>query len=171
MTVEITGAKETLRALGKVEPEMRKQFTRDAKKIAKPIVDLARAKYPTKYLSGMFKTWAPKGRVLFPYSQSKAQRGVQARVSSARKKNYLLAVVQKDPAAAIVDMAGKKTRGKIGPGSTPGERFVYNLFGDFGNPSRVMWPAAEARSAAVERELSDLIDQVSVRVGSEMRKY
>ena len=171
MTIEINGAKQTLRALGKFEPEMRKQFTRDAKKIAKPIVDLARSKYPHEYLSGMSRTWAPRGRALFPYSQSKARRGVQARVSSARKKNYLLAVVQKDPAAAIVDMAGKKTQGRSGAGSSRGQRFVYNLFGDFGGPSRVMWPAAEARSAAIERELSDLIDQVSVQVGSQMRTY
>ena len=171
MTIEINGAKQTLRALGKFEPEMRKQFTRDAKKVAKPIVDLARSKYPHEYLSGMARIWAPRGRALFPYSQAKARRGVQARVSSAKKKNYLLAVVQKDPAAAIVDMAGKKTQGRSGAGSSRGQRFVYNLFGEFGSPSRVMWPAAEARSAAIERELSDLIDQVSVQVGSQMRTY
>jgi hypothetical protein len=34
-----------------------------------------------------------------------------------------------------------------------------------------MWPAAEARQSQTEREISDLVDAVQVRVGAEMRKY
>jgi len=171
MTVQINGVKETIRDLGKIDPELRKQFIRDAKKVARPIVELARAKYPDKYLSGMGRKWESRGRLLFPYSQQKAQRGVQAKASSAKKKTYLLAVVQKDPAASIVDMAGKRTAQRSGPGSSRGERFVYNLFGGFGKPSRVMWPAAEARQSQTEREISELVDAVQVRIGAEMRKY
>ena len=48
MTVQINGVKETIRDLGKIDPELRKQFIRDAKKVARPIVELARAKYPDK---------------------------------------------------------------------------------------------------------------------------
>ena len=66
MTVEINGVKETIRDLGKIDPELRKQFIRDAKKVARPIVELARAKYPTKYLSGMGRKWESRGRLLFP---------------------------------------------------------------------------------------------------------
>lgn len=170
MTVEVRGVKQTLKALRKIDPEARKQFTKDAKRIAKPIVDVARAKYPFKYLSGMARTWsADSGRLLFPYSQKVAQRGVQVRINTGAKKNYVVAVVQKDPAASIIDMAGKKTRGRRGPGSSSGERFVANLQGDFGSPSRVMWPAADGQKDAVEREMQGILNEVSVAVGREIR--
>lgn len=170
MTVEVRGVKQTLKALRNIDPEARKQFTRDAKRIAKPIVDTARAKYPFKFLSGMARDWASgSGRLLFPYSQKVAQRGIQTRINTGSRKNYVVAVVQKDPAASIVDMAGKRSPGRRGPGSTSSERFIANLQGDFGSPSRIMWPAADQQKVNVEREMQDLLDQVSVRVGSEIR--
>lgn len=165
MTVEVRGAKEVLRELRKIDPEARKTFNKEAKRIVKPAVDVAKAKYPWKILSGMAKPWnSQSGRVLFPYSQSAAQKGVKAAVNTSRSKNYVLAVIQKDVAAAIVDMAGKKTKGRTGPGSTSGERFVHNLTGEVGQPSRVMWPAVEGQMGPIQDEMRKVLDEVAVRV-------
>lgn len=165
MTVEVRGAKEVLRELRKIDPEARKTFTKEAKRIVKPGVDVAKAKYPWKILSGMARPWNSKsGRVLFPYSQSAAQKGVKPSVNSSRSKNYVLAVIQKDVAASIVDMAGKKTKGRTGPGSTSGERFVYNVTGEMGQPSRVMWPAIEGQMPAIQDEMRQVLDEVAKAV-------
>jgi len=165
MTVEVRGAKEVLRELRKIDPEARKSFNKEAKRIVKPAIDVAQAKYPWKILSGMARPWTTKsGRVLFPYTQSAAQKGVKPSVNTSRSKNYVLAVIQKDVAASIVDMAGKKTKGRSGPGSTSGERFVYNVTGVLGQPSRVMWPAVEEQMPAIEDEMRKVLDEVAVRV-------
>lgn len=165
MTVEVRGAKEVLRELRKIDPEARKSFNKEAKRIVKPAIDVAQAKYPWKILSGMARPWTTKsGRALFPYTQSAAQKGVKPSVNTSRSKNYVLAVIQKDVAASIVDMAGKKTKGRSGPGSTSGERFVYNVTGVLGQPSRVMWPAVEGQMPAIEDEMRKVLDEVAVRV-------
>jgi mRNA-degrading endonuclease RelE of RelBE toxin-antitoxin system len=163
--MEVRGAKEALKELRKLEPELRKQFTKDAKRIAGPIVDEAKGKYPSAWLSGMAQGWKAKsGRTLFPYDKSKAVRGVTIRTSTSRRKNQVVAIVQKDPAASIVDMAGK--RGGSGP---RGKAFVDNLTARFGQPSRVMWPAAEGKLEQVQAEMRDALEQVAQRTNRELK--
>lgn len=163
MTVEVKGAKEVLRELRKIDPEARKQFGRDARKIVAPVVARAKAAYPDKYLSGMRYPWRSKsGRLLFPYTQAAARRGVKFRSNAGRKKNYVLAVTQTDPAASIIDMAGKAKRG-LGISSDPGQRFIAQLTYAGGQPSRVMWPALEAETADISREIQKLLDDVAER--------
>lgn len=163
--MEIRGAKEALAELRKLEPELRKQFTKDAKQIAAPIVDEAKTKYPATWLSGMARGWKSKsGRSLFPYDRSKAVRGVTVRTSTSRRKNQVVAVVQKDPAASIVDMAGKR-----GGSGTRGMAFVDNLTSRFGAPSRVMWPAAEGKLEQVQTQMRDALEQVAKRTNRQLK--
>jgi hypothetical protein len=163
--MEVRGAKEALKELRKLEPELRKQFTKDAKRIAAPIVDEAKGKYPSAWLSGMARGWKSKtGRSLFPYDRTKAVRGVTIRTSTSRRKDQVVAIVQKDPAASIVDMAGK--RGGTG---ARGAAFVGNLTARFGGPSRVMWPAAEGKLEQVQAEMRDALEQVAQRTNRELK--
>lgn len=165
MTVEVRGAKEVLRELRKIDPEARKTFNKEAKRIVAPAVNVAKAKYPWKVLSGMARPWSTEsGRVLFPYSQSAAQKGVKPSVNSSRSKNYVLAVVQKDVAASIIDMAGKKSPAGSGPGSTSSQRFIRNVTGEMGQPSRVMWPAVEGQMGPIQDEMRKVLDEVAERV-------
>jgi hypothetical protein len=147
-TVEVIGVKETLRDLRTLEPELRKQFNKDAKKVAEPIVSDAKRRYPAQLLSGMARNWSVRGRQIFPYSQTAAARGVSVKVDTGRRSTNVITVIQKNPAAAIIDMAGK------GNGSErkqpQGDRFVSALTLNFGQPSRVMWPAAESRLDQVQ---------------------
>jgi hypothetical protein len=165
MTVKVRGAKEVLRELRKIDPEARKTFNKEAKRITKPAVDVAQAKYPWKILSGMARPWNSKsGRVLFPYSQSAAQKGVKPSVNTSRRKNYVLAIIQKDVAASIVDMAGKKSPAGSGPGSSSSQRFIKNVTGEMGKPSRVMWPAVESQMPRIEDEMRKVLDEAAKAV-------
>jgi hypothetical protein len=154
--VEVIGVKETIKELRQFDPEMRKQFNRDAKKIAEPILTDAKNRYPAKYLSGMARTWSQRGRKLFPYTQRDAQRGVVFKIDTGRRATSILTVIQKNPAAAIVDMAGK-----AGGTNTQGARFIAQLFG---TPSRVMWPAAESQQEAVTNAMMDLVKEAAATV-------
>jgi len=155
---EFVGAADAIKALRKIDADLRKQFTKDVKQIAQPIVSAAQNDYPAEYLSGMTRKWAPRGRTIMPYKQSKARSGVQARVDTKRGATAVIAVVQRDAAATIIDMAGKRNANRLG-----------NALDRFGRPSRVMWPAAERNLDQVNRELSLAVSDVMRHVSQELR--
>ena len=155
---EFVGVADAVKALRRVDPELRKQFPRDVKQITRPIVTEAQNSYPEEYLSGMTRAWAPRGRPVMPYDQRKARSGVQTKVDTRRGAHAVIAVTQRDAAASIIDMAGKRSSNPLG-----------TALDRFGQPSRVMWPAAERNLPAVERELSDAVTAVMRRTSEELR--
>ena len=60
--IEVYGLKDALKELNKLDPILRKQITKDAKEIAKPVVSDAQSKYPVTILSGMKYNWVQKGK-------------------------------------------------------------------------------------------------------------
>lgn len=156
MGIEVIGAKETLKELRQLDPEMRKQFQKDAKQIAQPIVSDAQNRYPSKFLTGMARMWSDRNVVKFPYDQGKARKGVQVKIDTSKRNSSVITIIQKDPAAAIIDMAGKK-----GGKNEQGARFISALTLHFGTPSRIMWPAAEANMGAVTDEMTKAISVVA----------
>lgn len=157
LRTEFVGAADAIKALRKLDPDLRKQFTKDVKQIAQPIVSAAQNAYPTEYLSGMTRKWAPKGRPVMPYSVKKARSGVQAKVDTKRGATAVIAVVQRDAAASIVDMAGRRRANPLA-----------DALDRFGRPSRVMWPAADKNIDAVSRELSAAVTDVMQQVSREL---
>jgi hypothetical protein len=153
-TVEVIGVKQMLQDLRQIDPEARKQFAKDAKQIASPIIVAAQAKYPAQALSGMRYRWTQNGRQLFPWDQRKARRGVQVKVDAGRKKDGVVTIIQKDPAASIYDIAGRGTSNRLGDALTA---FA-------GNPSRVMWPSAEAHITDVQAEMTKALEQVATEI-------
>ena len=155
---EFVGAADAIKALRRIDPDLRKQFTKDVKQIAQPIVSAAQNAYPDEYLSGMTRTWTPGGRAIMPYNAKKARSGVQARVDTKRGATAVIAVVQRDAAATIIDMAGKRNANPLA-----------KQLDRFGQPSRVMWPAAERNMDKVTRELSAAVEQVMRDTSQELR--
>ena len=160
--IEVYGVKNAVKELRKIDPEYRKQFNRDAKNVVAPAVEDAKSRYPQQFLSGMKFTWAPKGRIKFPYDQQKAQRGVGFKVDTSKKNQGTVVIIQKDPAAAIIDMAGKR-----GGSGNRGTNFVSQL-ARFGAPSRIMWPAYERNAPEIEQNMVELIEQVMETVNRNM---
>lgn len=161
--VRIDGTKQTLQLLKEWEPELRKRFQDNAEDIAKPITDAAKARYPDKLLSGMKRSWSTgkTKRRVFPYSQSAAAKGVKVSIKTSKSTRSVISVVQMNPAAAIIDMAGKKDGGA----------FNTNLTGVFGNPSRVMWPAATSHVNQVSEKMAKLVHEAEVQVSAKLAAY
>lgn len=160
MTMQVQGLESTLKALKKVKPEVQKQFFKDAKKILKPVVDEAKQLYPfgdpTKkngqWPSGISRTWAPKGRGLFPYVQSAAVSGITVKTSLSKKSDAVLTIVNKDVAASIVEFAG-----------TNPNRLADALNG-WSNKPRVMWRAYENNAGQVESQMKVSVDEVMKQI-------
>ena len=157
--IEIFGLKEALKELKSVDPEMRKDINFRAAEIVKPFVNAAKQNYPTRYLSGMSRVWSDRGRQVFPYNQAKAIKGVVLKIDTAKKNKGVIVVIQKDPAAAIIDMAGKK-----GGSNARGASMIAGLTLHFGTPSRVMWPAYEHNAGAVEKGFLEVINDLMTRL-------
>ena len=161
--IEVYGIKDALKELNKIDPVLRKQITKDAKAVAKPVVSDAQSKYPPTILSGMKYSWTQKSKQKFPYDQGKARKGVTVKVDTGKKNVGTIVIIQKDPAAAIIDMEGKK-----GGTSAQSDRFISALTMMFGMPSRVMWPAYDSNADAVNKNMVELVEQVMSAVGRKM---
>ena len=163
-SVEVSGVKSAIKELRKIDPELRKQFNKDAKEVVRPVIEAAKADYPATFLSGMSRAWTQGGKPKFPYSQRKAKSGVRLKVDTRGKAVSIINVAQNNPAAVIVDMAGKGDKDR----SRRGEVFIANLTEKAGRPSRVMWPAFESNETQVQFAMVQLINSVMERVDKEI---
>lgn len=113
-SVQIVGVEDAIKQLRRIEPELRKQFNRDAADIARPAITEAQGKYPEMPLSGMARQWNARGRALFPYSAAAARRNVKVKVDTSRKTRNVILIQQRNPGAVIFETAGRKTDNLLG---------------------------------------------------------
>ena len=156
--MELVGVRETIRALNKVEPGLRKQFVADAKQIAQPAIQRVQAQYQQVPLSGMSRNWSQNGRKLFPFTIPKAKRGVQLKVDTDRRATAIISIVQKDQAAAIFETAGRRN-------PNPLERSLGDLPP---GRTRILGPAVYRARPLMEREMLDAIKRAMKRVQKEL---
>ena len=158
MKSEIKGAKQAIISLRKIDPEYRKDFNREAKNIAAPLVSAAKAAYPEMPLSGMKHKWIDKqGRELLPWSVAKVRAGVKLKTATRKSAASVLYITQSTPTGAIFEVAGL---------ANPGANFNRNLRS---KNSRVLWPTADKYLPEVTRGLVKLVDDVMEKVDRETR--
>ena len=163
MTMQVQGLESTLKALQKIQPEVKKQFFKDAKKILRVAVDEAKSLYPAEDAtknngglpSGLSRAWAPGGRSLFPYSQEKPVAGVKIETSLSKKKDAVLTIVNKDGAASVIDYAGLNNNNALG-------RALNGL----ASRPRIMWRAYENNAGKIEAEMKLSVDDVMSRINA-----
>ncbi len=156
--MELVGVRETIRALNKVEPGLRKQFVADAKQIAQPAIQRVQASYQQVPLSGMSRNWSQNGRKLFPFTIPKAKRGVQLKVDTDRRATAIISIVQKDQAAAIFETAGRGLANPLGNSLGPIQA----------GRTRILGPAVYRARPLMEREMLDAIKRAMKRVQKEL---
>ena len=146
-TITVSGVKETINALKKIDPQLQKDFRAKANEIAKPAIKAAQDMYTQIPLSGMAYKWTSRDRKLFPYSEAKAKNGVKLRIDTRRNAVGVILIEQKDPATAIFETAGRANSnrlgdqlGFVGPGRT-----------------RLIGPAVYKARRGIEAEMEKMI--------------
>ena len=158
--IEVVGAKDTLKALNRIDKQLRKQFNADAKEVAKPAIEEAQRNYVQMPLSGMARKWNANGRQVFPYDRAKAVKGVQIKVDTSRKSSNAIAIQQKDPGTAIFESAGRKNENRLG-----------NSLGPLApGRTRVLGPSVLRKRGEVERQMRQLVLEASKRVQEEINR-
>ena len=149
-TVQIVGVEDAIKQLRRIEPELRKQFNRDAADIAQPAVTEAQQKYPEMPLSGMSRQWQSRGRPLFPYSAVAARRNVKVKIDTSRKTRNVILIQQRNPGAVIFETAGRKIDNALG-------RSLGVVAPD---KTRVLEPAVTGNRDRLERGFQELVRKV-----------
>ncbi len=164
-TPKIEGVKDTVKALRRIDPELRKEFNIKVQAIAAPMTDAMKAEYSDdRFPSGTKRKWTVgktgdnKGRTIFPLTAAKAQKGVKVKINTSYRDRNAFYVMQSNPAAAIFDMAGKKNLNGLGNAFTS----------KFKQPSRVMWPIAEQKLKDVQDEIKDLVEETEKVIQKEV---
>jgi hypothetical protein len=155
-SVEIVGAKEAIKALGKIDKDLRKQFNADAKQIAQPLITLAASRYPDAPLSGMNRNWTQGSKKLFPYTKAKAVKGLKVKFSTRRNDANVIYVTQSDPGAVVLEVAGR------GKATLLSENLSARI-------SRILWPSAEQTLPSIQAELRALVLRVIATVNKGMK--
>jgi len=158
-SIEMTGLKEAIRSLNKIEPGLRKEFTAQATRIAQPAILEAQRGYQREYLSGMARKWTQNGKKIFPFSVAKAVSGVKLKVDASREATSLIYITQTNVAAAVFEAAGRANANRLGdslgqlrPGTT-----------------RVLGPAVFRKRKEIEREMQSASQAVINRVEKELK--
>ena len=119
--ISVVGVKDTINKLGKLDPELQKQFKADATAIAQPAINAAKAMYTQVPLSGMSRDWKQKkdGRKIKGFNVTKAKNGVQMKFDTRRNAVGVILIIQKDQAAAIFETAGRANRNSLSDNLSP----------------------------------------------------
>jgi len=158
-TLEVVGVTETIRALNKLEPGLRKRFTAEAAQIAEPAIAEAKRGYQQVPLSGMARNWQQKGRKIFPYSVPAARRGVRLKVDARREARAVIYVQQANRAAAVFESAGRANNNRLG-----------DSLGDIRpGQTRVIGPAVYRQRHTVARGIERLVSRYATRIQREVR--
>lgn len=160
---EIEGVKEAIRALRKIDPEMRKTFNANVKEIASPMIDAIKTAYTdSDFPSGTAYNWTKDGRQIFPLTVGKAKRGAKVKIDTSRKSTSAITVMQTNRAAAVFDKAGA---------ANPANKLARAMTAKSNrNASRVMWPIAENHIEDVRANLIVLIEEVEKTISDELEK-
>jgi len=162
LTLQVNGVKDAVKYLSKVEPGFRKAYVANMKEIAKPMTDAMKSNYDdNRFPSGTQRNWSPGGRQVFPLSASKAIRGVGVRVNN-KKQGAAFSVMQKNPAAAIFDIAGRANNNPLGTAFS-------TKFGR--SASRVIWPVFEAKIVALTTEVQKVVDGVMAEANKNLKVF
>ena len=166
-SVEVLGLKEALRELNTIDAKLRREITKDFKRIVQPVITDAKSMLPSGApLSGMARPWAGKsGADIMSWSDNRIKKNLSAFTSGKKirdtpggfKQNVgVFGIKWKSPQATIFDMGREGVLGQ-------------NLTDRFGNPSRVIYRAYNSESKYVELQVQQLVNKVMSQTNNAMR--
>ena len=172
--IVLTGVKETQKALEKFDKDAVKAFTKlvnsELNGAKKDALGFVKSEPP---LSGWNTQPARKprsrGGAGWPaWDQSIIKAGISVSKAERKvRKDYTTsagALVNRSAAGVIYELAGRKnsTAGKNG--------FISNLESDSGNASRLIWKSVDKNREAIQRKVSDALDDLKANLQRNLEK-
>lgn len=111
MPVKVTGVKETLKALRKIQPEAAKAVSKEVRAAARPVVSKAKGYAPSEApLSGWGKAEGLWANRVYSGSQIKSKIGFSTSPTKPNRSgfSYVAYIYNKSAAGAIYETAGRK---------------------------------------------------------------
>ena len=159
----VVGVKEALRELNKLDKVARRQLTKDFQAVCKPVVDAAKRATPqAPPISGWGRSWTTRsGYKALPWQANLATKNIKAKVSGKKPREYngrmtnlaVFTIAWGGTINTIYDLASKSQ-------TAAGANMVRGLEARHGKASRVLWPAYTANQGEVERQVTEIIDDV-----------
>ena len=154
--IEVVGLKDALKTLNKIDKSLRREITKDYKRIVKPVIDDANALVPNGVpLSGMARNWKTRsGFQMLPWIPGMKQK-IGAKINTRAVKEYqgnttnvgTFSIQWKGATGTMFDMSMAGSLGRA-------------LTARYGSRSRVMWKAYEQRQTDVISEMEQLVKRV-----------
>jgi hypothetical protein len=165
--IEVVGLKEALKELNTMDKKLRREITRDFKKIVQPVLGKAESMLPNDApLSGMARSWQGKsGADIMSWNDARVRRNIKAFTSGKKvrdapggfKQNLgVFGIKWLGPQATALDMLAKGV-------------MADNLTERFGPPSRIIYKAYESASDEVQQQVKDLVNKVMKLTNNAMR--
>lgn len=158
---EVENVAETLRALRRIDPELRKRVPDEIKSYALPMLAELKASYPAELTRG----WSRGGRVGYRPGRARSKTSLQFRGTRPRNAPSdswaLLRVRVRDAAVSIADMAAS--------GRSPEGSGMVRSLRRHGRPSRFVWPVVERHAANIEKGIEASFERYAAIVTRELR--
>ena len=154
--IEVVGLKDALKTLNKIDKSLRREITKDYKKIVQPVIDDANNLVPSNApLSGMARNWSTKsGFKMLPWIPGFKQK-IAAKINTRNIKEY--AGNKSNVGTFLIQWQG--ATGTMFDTSMSGP-LGRALTARYGSASRVMWKAYEKRDGDVMSEMEKLVKRV-----------
>ena len=165
-SIRITGVKQTINTLNKLDKELVRTFKANVDQIAAPVISDTAGAYNQVGvpLSGMARNWtrSTKGgssRGMFPYVPSRAGAKLKTRYDTRRNSVGVIIIQQMDPAASIFEVAGRANANRLGASldQEQGRGWAAASAGR----TKVMGPAVyRATRKGATQEIQRLVDEL-----------
>jgi hypothetical protein len=165
--VEVVGLKEALKELNDIDKKLRRQITRDFKKIVQPVVGKAESLLPNDPpLSGMARSWKGKsGADIMSWNDARVRKNLKAFTSGKKVRDApggfrqnlgVFGIRWLGPQATALDQLAKGV-------------MANNLTDRFGPPSRIIYRAYDSASDEIQQQVKDLVNKVMKLTNNAMR--
>lgn len=156
METKVVGVRETLAALGELEPKLRREAMKSMRQAAAPLAQSISSALPGgPPLSGM-----GRGRLAYGSNARKVSVKTGGRKRSSGDEWPLVTARAVDAAAVLFDMAGRGSTGH----TASGRALIAGLAARYGGASRAIWPAALRELPSVTKAVLDAAEAAAASV-------
>ena len=161
--LEIYGLKEALKELNKIDKSLRREITKDYKRITAGLVSDIESAIPLNYpLSGWERSWSLRGSYqVFPWpTEHKVKAYINTKPPKEFRQNTVnlttFAIKWIGAAASFFDFSTSNRMGAA-------------LTAKYGDSSRVVWRQYEAHKEDLNSAMEQLVDRVGKAVGQNLK--